>query len=85
MEEIVIFIRKIHSEDFGVVKLIAKECFECDTNIIADPIKENKKKHIIANPYHALINGNGIVGTRGKYGNCLSKKAILIETPFDQA
>jgi len=79
--DIIAFFWNFHPTNFGVVKISALHCRECETLVTASPIKENKSKAIKPNPYHAEINGNGVVGTKGSHGKCLNKKAVVIKYP----
>lgn len=79
--DIINFIWNFHSENSGIAKLSYLSCIECDTIVTAIPIISQLQESAKTNSYHALINGKGIIGTKGQHGKCLNKKAVIVKKP----
>lgn len=63
----------------GVLKISKQFCMECDTVVTYSPIISAIEKE--NNPFHSLINGSGIIGTKGSHGKCLLKKSLVLISP----
>lgn len=73
VSEIIIVFKFLFENNFGVAKLLAKECRNCNTEVYPDKKPDNI--------YHAIIKEKGKEGISGSKAKCLSKSTILESLP----